>query len=439
MALLERRERLKGADLGMILWASGVRALRALGIDATLDASGTPVDRFEMRNEERLSSSFAAAMLGADDGTPSVMIHNAMLYEALVSRLGDSVQVFPATQVDRIDMVDLAAGDASRRWDADLVVAADGIDSPTRTLIAPDSPTVDAGVVVFRGIIPAHRAPERTTDAVEVYGPDRRRFGYGDLGHAGACWWATVPGGMRPESPQIQHELINRWFADWPDPVGKFIAATRPSELTQQPVRYVWPVPPKFHQPVGDGGLVLSGDAAHGVAPILAQGASLALEDAVTLGWALRRTPSRCPRRSAPTTAPARPRQAGGAPVAARPHDRLGRPRRHQEPAAGRPRLVGAEPGRDPLRLAAPELTGEAGISVSTFKTASAAPRQQPCPRGTTTAGERRSKTALSSVLRLLNRGPANKSGLPPNHHRSALPAGPPQPPAATLSPHADP
>jgi len=295
VALLERRERLKGENLGMILWASGVRALRALGVDALLDASGTPVDRFEIRNEDRLSSSFAAAMLGADDGTPSVMVHTAMLYEALVSKLGDNVQVHPATQVDRIDMVDLAAGDASRRWDAELVVAADGIDSPTRPLIAPGSPTVDAGVVCFRGLVPAHRAPERTTDAVEIYGPDRRRFGYGDLGHAGACWWATVPGGMRPESPQIQHELINRWFADWPDPVGKFIAATRPSELTQQPVRYVWPVPPVLHQPVGQGGLVLIGDAAHGVAPILAQGASLALEDAVTLGWALRRTPESVP------------------------------------------------------------------------------------------------------------------------------------------------
>lgn len=295
VALLERRERLKGDDLGMVMWASGVRALRALGVDALLDASGTPVDRFEIRSEERLSSSFAAAMLGADDGTPSVMLHTAMLYEALVSRLGDSVEVHPATQVDRIDMVDLAAGDASRRWDADLVVAADGIDSPTRQLIAPGSPTVDAGVVCFRGLVPAHRAPERTTDAVEIYGPDRRRFGYGDLGHAGACWWATVPGGMRPESPQIQHELINRWFADWPDPVGKFIAATRPSELTQQSVRYVWPVPAVLHQPVGNGGLVLLGDAAHGVAPILAQGASLALEDAVMLGWALRRSPESVP------------------------------------------------------------------------------------------------------------------------------------------------
>jgi 2-polyprenyl-6-methoxyphenol hydroxylase-like FAD-dependent oxidoreductase len=295
VALLERRERLKGENLGMILWASGVRALRALGVDALLDASGTPVDRFEIRTEDRLSSSFAAAMLGADDGTPSVMVHTAMLYEALVSRLGENVQVHPATQVDRIDMVDLAAGDASRRWDAELVVAADGIDSPTRRLIAPGSPTVDAGVVCFRGLVPAHRAPERTTDAVEIYGPDRRRFGYGDLGHAGACWWATVPGGMRPESPQIQYELINRWFADWPAPVGKFIAATRPSELTQQPVRFVWPVPPVLHQPVGHGGLVLLGDAAHGVAPILAQGASLALEDAVTLGWALRRSPESVP------------------------------------------------------------------------------------------------------------------------------------------------
>lgn len=296
VALLERRERLKGDDLGMILWASGVRALRALGIDATLDVGGIPVDRFEIRTEDRISSSFGGAVLGADDGTPSVTVHNAILYEALVSRLGPDVEVYPATQVSRIDLVDLAAGDASRRWDADLIVAADGIDSPTRNLVTGPAPTIDAGVVVFRATIPAHRAPERNSDAVEIYGSDRRRFGYADLGQAGACWWATVPGGMRPESPQIQHELINRWFADWSEPVGKYIAATRPSELVQQPVRFVWPVPPKFHAITDSrGGLVLAGDAAHAVAPILAYGGSLALEDAVTLGWALRRTPESIP------------------------------------------------------------------------------------------------------------------------------------------------
>ncbi len=295
VALLERRERLRGDNLGMILWASGVRALRALGVDAALDAGGTPVDRFEIRSEERLSGSFSAAGIGADDGSPSVMVHNAVLYEALVSHLGRDVEIYPATQVSRIDLVDLAAGDATRRWDADLIVAADGIDSPTREVIDRGAPTVDAGVVAFRATIPAHRAPERASDAVEIYGPDRRRFGYGDLGQAGACWWATVPGGMRPESPQIQHELINRWFADWPAPVGRFIAATRPSELTQQAIRYVWPLPTRLHYADGDRGVVLMGDAAHGVAPVLAQGASLALEDAVTLGWALRRNPESIP------------------------------------------------------------------------------------------------------------------------------------------------
>ncbi|HLU28795.1 MAG TPA: NAD(P)/FAD-dependent oxidoreductase [Glycomyces sp.] len=295
VALLERRERLRGDNLGMVLWASGVRALRALGIDATLDAGGTPVDRFAIRSEDRLAGAFAAHAIGAPDAASPVMVHNAVLYEALVSHLGRDVEVHPATQVSRIDLIDLAAGDATRRWDADLVVAADGIDSPTREVVAKGAPTVDAGVVAFRATIPAHRAPERDSDAVEIYGPDRRRFGYGDLGQAGACWWATVPGGMRPESPQIQHELINRWFADWPEPVGRFIAATRPSELTQQPVRYVWPLPSRLHYAEGGHGVVLLGDAAHGVAPVLAHGASLALEDAVTLGWALRHNPESIP------------------------------------------------------------------------------------------------------------------------------------------------
>lgn len=295
VALLERRERLRGDNVGMVLWASGVRALRALGIDAALDAGGTPVHHFEIRTDERQVGSFSAAAVGADDGAPSVMIHNAVLYEALVSHLGRDVEVHPDTQVSRIDLVDLAAGDATRRWDADLIVAADGVDSPTRALITSGAPTVDAGVVAFRATIPAHRAPERGSEAVEIYGPDRRRFGYADLGHSGACWWATVPGGMRPESPQIQHELINRWFGDWPAPVGKFIAATRPTELTQQAVRFVWPLPAKVYHTDGNRGLVLTGDAAHGTAPVLAHGASLALEDAVTLGWALRHHPESVP------------------------------------------------------------------------------------------------------------------------------------------------
>ena len=295
VALLERRERLRGDNVGMVLWASGVRALRALGIDAALDAGGAPVDRFEVRNDGRQVASFSSADIGAEDGTASVVLHHTVLYEALVSRLGRDVEVHPATQVSRIDLVDLAAGDATRRWDADLVVAADGVDSPTRALVAAGSPTVDAGVVAFRATIPAHRAPERSAEAVEIYGPDRRRFGYADLGQSGACWWATVPGGMRPESPQIQHEMINRWFGDWPDPVGRFIAATRPTELTQQAVRFVWPLPSKVYHADGGSGVVLAGDAAHGTAPILAHGASLALEDAVTLGWALRRHPESVP------------------------------------------------------------------------------------------------------------------------------------------------
>jgi 2-polyprenyl-6-methoxyphenol hydroxylase-like FAD-dependent oxidoreductase len=145
----------------------------------------------------------------------------------------------------------------------------------------------------------APRLPDTLPPAGEMLGAGQR-FLYATLGErrtsasntrGGIYWAATAPGAPRPETATTQLALLRRWFADWQSPVGELLAATEPQDLVQQAGEELRPLPRRFGFPVGSGGFVLLGDAAHVSTPDLSQGACLAFEDAATLG-ALLRDPS---------------------------------------------------------------------------------------------------------------------------------------------------
>lgn len=291
VALLEQRSRLKGDDTGTVVWPNGIRAAASLGLGKSLGAVSQPISDIRLRRiDGSTMNNVGAQTLHGNFGDPTRVVQGAAFHEALVSHLGNNVEVYPSTAVTRIDLVHLAAGDTTRRWEADLIVAADGTDSILRGHLDTTSKVTSASSVLFQATIPPHRAPELAEEAVTTFGPAGRRFSYSTLGLSGAAWAATVPGGLRPESDQIQHELINRWFSNWPDPIAQLIGATRPGELSQRAVRYLWPLPATLTHVADQRGAVLVGDAAHALAPELVQGTSMALEDAATLKWCLNNT-----------------------------------------------------------------------------------------------------------------------------------------------------
>ena len=295
VTMLERADRLRGDHAALLIWPNGVRALRALGLAGGLGAIASPV---RTRGVRRPGGQWLVQPDAVDEGfEPSLVVHREDLHDALVAGLGEHVDIRLGVTVRQVRSVpgELAAvGDGTSTWEADLVVAADGVDSIVRRRLVPGCTAVATGCAAWRAVVPWYRAPRLPPDAAlggETLGAGHRfRFALlGERGSAGGSsrggvyWAATVPGAYRPEPAATQLGLLRRWFADWHAPIGDLLAATEPDDLVQHHVADLRPMPRVFGYPCGTGGFVLLGDAAHAMGHHLSQGACLALEDAATL------------------------------------------------------------------------------------------------------------------------------------------------------------
>ncbi|WP_410810903.1 FAD-dependent oxidoreductase [Micromonospora sp. 067-2] len=300
VTLLERAERVRPEPTAVVLWPNGVRALQALGLGPGLAAIATPLPDGGVR---RPDGQWLVQPRPAPADRMPVVVHREDLHDALIAGLGDRVELRTGVTVRhvRVDPGQRpAVSDGQHTIEADLVVAADGTDSGIRRQLAPESGVVSSGCAAWRAVIPWYRAPQLPDQpaAGEVLGAGYRfvaaslgeRGSSGGSTRGGIYWVATAAGAPRPEPPEVQLALLRRWYAGWPDPIGALLDATDPTDLVQQEVRELRPLPRSYGFPVGPGGVVLLGDAAHAMPPHLGQGACLAFEDAATLASLLRET-----------------------------------------------------------------------------------------------------------------------------------------------------
>jgi 2-polyprenyl-6-methoxyphenol hydroxylase-like FAD-dependent oxidoreductase len=293
VTLLERAERIRPGRAAILLWPNGVRALRALGLADGLDAIVFPVERPGLRrpNGQWLRQTAPEAA----GGLPYV-VHGEDLHDVLVAALGEKLDIRTGVAVRAVKPAGdrPAVTDGHATWHADLVVAADGVQSAVRGRLAPGPQPVSGGYAAWRAVIPWYRAPhlpQGSPPAGETLGVGHR-FVYASLGErrsagassrGGIYWVATAPGASRPEPPSVQLTLLRRWYAGWHDPIGGLLDATDPEDLVQETVTELRPMPDSFVYPEGSGGYALLGDAAHALADHLGQSTGLALEDAATL------------------------------------------------------------------------------------------------------------------------------------------------------------
>jgi salicylate hydroxylase len=278
-----------GADIN--LTPNAVRALGALGVvEALRETAARPTHRISRMWDtgEETSRLEMADEAERQYGAPQLTIHRADLLNSLrvqlpheVIKLGRGVEtVGSAGGRPTIRLVE----GTERRFDA--VVGADGIHSVTRTaLFGPEHPQF-TGIVSYRAVV------------------DRSRLSIPNL-DAFTKWWGPTP------DFQIVTFPLNRGretfvFATTPQPDWREESWTMPGDVEELRRAYAGFHPEAralldacetvtksalyIRDPLPQwsvGRVTLLGDACHPMVPFMAQGACMAIEDAVVLGCTL--------------------------------------------------------------------------------------------------------------------------------------------------------
>ncbi|MGI5329650.1 FAD-dependent monooxygenase [Actinomadura nitritigenes] len=291
VTLHERAASLEPVGSGLAIGPNALRALDTIGAGDPVRALNAFQGEGGVRRSDGRWLSRTSIQTAADRyGDPLVVTLRAALVDLLAARLPDGAlrlnstatlaspgdATAPATVTTSTES---GAGGVAGEEAAGLVVAADGIHSPTRAALFPGrSPIRYTGLTAWRAVT---AAPAGSFTPAEAWGRGTV-FGINPLTGDRAYLYATAPAfeGARAPGGDERAELL-RLFGDWYDPVPALLEGVDPDAVLRNDV-YHMPRPlPAFHR----GRAALLGDAAHPMTPNLGQGACQAIEDAVVLAY----------------------------------------------------------------------------------------------------------------------------------------------------------
>ena len=276
----ERAGSLEPVGVALALAPNGLRALDAIGAGDGLRALAVPQELGIRRCDGRwLMRSTTGRMVSDRFGDPVILLPRAAVIDALAARVPGGVLSL-ATEVTSVESGGKAAARVATtagELDADLVVAADGIGSASRSALFPGHPGLRyAGFTTWRlltgpvtGQVPMAESWGRGTV-----------FGVMPLSGGRVYCYAAAPADPGARAGDELAELV-RLFGRWHEPIPGLLAITRPQDVLRHDVAELAAPLPSFHR----GRAALLGDAAHPMTPNLGQGACQALEDAAVISW----------------------------------------------------------------------------------------------------------------------------------------------------------
>ncbi|MET4103071.1 salicylate hydroxylase [Roseovarius sp. MBR-78] len=282
VTVLEQAAEIAEVGAGLQISPNGAAVLDALGLGAGLRARAVAAQAVQLcdyRGGEVLRLDLREAGQGGYH-----FLHRADLIELLADGArAAGVRIRLLQRVAGVTggarpRVDLANG---ARFDADIVIGADGLHSVVRPVLNGLAAPAFTGQVAWRALIP--NTQDRGREVRVHMGPMRHVVSYPLRGgqilnlvavQERAAW--TAESWSQTDDPNA----LRAAFADFGPEVRAMLAAVDVVHLWglfRHPVARVWQ----------GGGLAILGDAAHPTLPFMAQGACLALEDAWVLAASL--------------------------------------------------------------------------------------------------------------------------------------------------------
>ncbi|HYY80711.1 MAG TPA: FAD-dependent monooxygenase [Actinomycetes bacterium] len=277
----EREARFQAAGTGMYLPANGVRALRALGLQEAVAARAARIRSQRLLDYRgRLLAEVDVAELWGEVG-PCLALPRADLHQVLLEgvpvRLGRAVAT-----LERPDGPVRVRFDDGGAGEFDLVVGADGLRSTVRRLAVDARPPVPVGQHSWRFLTAG--SPEATAWTARL----GRGASFLTVPVGGGqlyCYADVTAAGAAPDGDPVAR--LRERFAGFAAPVPELL------RQVDDPARvHVAPIEQVAEERWGRGAVALVGDAAHGMSPNMAEGASLAFEDALVLAASLRQAAS---------------------------------------------------------------------------------------------------------------------------------------------------
>ena len=290
--VLEQSPQIGEIGAGIQLGPNAFSAFDALGVGERARGRAVYTERMVMMDavdETEVASVPVGEAFRRRFGNPYAVIHRADVHDALLegARQSDRIEFLTSTRVDRVeqDAAGVTAIDAAGREHRGVaLVGADGVRSVVRQQFVGD-PVRVSGHVVYRAVVDAADFPEnlRWNAPVVWVGPNCHLVHYPLRG--GEQYNVVVTFHSRDEESWSVSEGSQDEVMSYFDGIG-----ARPRQLLTLPRSWKrWATADR--EPIARWSfdrVTLLGDAAHPMLQYLAQGACMALEDAVTLGEALR-------------------------------------------------------------------------------------------------------------------------------------------------------
>jgi 2-polyprenyl-6-methoxyphenol hydroxylase-like FAD-dependent oxidoreductase len=281
VAVFDQRPNVTVGGGAVTIWSNGATVLDQLGVD--MDGAGQLLSAVRVMTStgRPLATMDLNAMVNRL-GAPVRMVPRRILLERLlkgfpIDRVRCNSRAVGVVSTPNGVRVDFEDGSSA---DGDLLIGADGLHSVVRSIVGAQ-PAKPTGWCSWQGLVTLPGIADKRVATMMI--GEHGSLGMWPAGGSDLQWWFDLPWSPDFVRPQRPIEMIRSHFTGWSDLVDQVLATLTDDDLAPSPF-------PHFRHPIpraGAGAVTLLGDAAHTMAPTLAQGTNQALLDTMVLRKAL--------------------------------------------------------------------------------------------------------------------------------------------------------